>query len=266
MKVTKFKHILLAVDIGNTNIKLALFKGRRIRQIWRLATAKNWTVKQYTLKLKKLFRSAQVKSGEIETILICSVVPRLTAVLQKALSALCGKKPLILGQDVLVPIKNLYKKPHQVGQDRLANAAAAVSKYGSPVIVVDFGTAVTFDLISKPAGYLGGIIVPGMEIALQALINNADLLPKISLNRPKALLGRDTASSMKSGIVYGYALMVEGILRQLKKELKQHPQVIATGGLAGLMRGYCKSINKIDENLTLEGLRIVEQQGKQRKK
>jgi type III pantothenate kinase len=253
--------MLLAVDIGNTNIKMALFKGERAFSVRRLVTDKKYSANQYARKLKRLFKSAQVK--DTEAIVICSVVPKLTPVLKKALFLVFNKKPLILGRDIIAPIKNLYRKPKQVGQDRLVNALAAVNKYGAPVIVVDFGTALTFDLVSAKGGYLGGIIVPGMELSLQALINKAELLPEIALSKPHTLLGRETVSSMKSGIVYGYGFLVEGILQQLKKRLKTKCQVVATGGEASLMRHYAKSINKIDENLTLEGLKVAFQGRKQ---
>jgi type III pantothenate kinase len=255
--------MLLAVDIGNTNIKMALFKGQRPLFVRRLVTDKKRSASQYARKLKRLFKSAQIKNTE--AVIICSVVPKLTPVLKKALSAIFNKKPLILGRDIIAPIKNRYRKPKQVGQDRLVNALAAVSKYGAPVIVVDFGTALTFDLVSAAGSYLGGIIVPGMELSLQALISKAELLPEMALSKPRTLLGRETVSSMKSGIVYGYGFLVEGILQQLKKRLKTKCQVVATGGEASLMRHYSRSIDKIDENLTLEGLKVAFQGQKQTK-
>ena len=249
--------MLLAVDIGNTNIKMALFKGKRLLRTFRLVTNKDSTVKNYSRLLKRLFTKQKIKGAKIDEIIICSVVPRLAWVLKKALYRLLNKKALILGEDLVASIKNLYKKPKQVGQDRLANAVAAVNKYGTPAVVVDFGTALTFDLVSAKGAYLGGIIVPGIEASLKSLVKNAELLPKISLKKPKAFLGRDTVTSMQSGIVYGYSFLVEGILGQLKKELRQKPHVIATGGCAPLMAHYCQSINKVDNDLTLEGLRLV---------
>ncbi len=262
--------MLLAVDIGNTNIKIALFKGKKIFSSWRLLTDKGGLTHQYEEILKKLFGPAKIRTVAIEAILVCSVVPKLTPVFKKALFSLFKKRPLILGKDIIAPIKNLYKKPEQVGQDRLANAVGAVNKYGSPIIVVDFGTALTFDVITAAGSYLGGIIVPGLELSLKALTGCADLLPEVVLSRPRALLGRETVASIRSGIVYGYSFLVEGILRGLKKELrlKVH-QVVATGGKAPLVFLYCRSINKIDKNLTLEGLRVIYEKeiiGKNRQK
>lgn len=249
--------MLLAVDIGNTNIKLALFRLEKIIYTGRVVTNKSGNIQQYTRLLKGLLRQGKIEFAQIEQIIICSVVPKLTSVLQKALLALLGKRSLILGKDIIAPIKNLYQKPEQVGQDRLANAVAAVARFGRPVIVVDFGTALTFDVISSKGSYLGGAIVPGLEISLQALIESAALLPKITLGKPKEILGRDTVSSMQSGAIYGYAFLVEGFLQRLKKKLGKKTKVIATGGQADLMKAYCPSINRISENLTLEGLRIA---------
>ncbi|MBU3933611.1 MAG: type III pantothenate kinase [Candidatus Omnitrophica bacterium] len=246
--------MLLAIDIGNTDIKIGLFKGEKAFCNWRLVTDKGATLKQYKKLLRRLFTRQKVKNANIDEIIICSVVPNLTKIFKKALFLLLKIKPLILGKDIVAPIKNLYRRPEQVGQDRLANAAAAFSKYGGPVIVVDFGTALTFDLVTAQGSYLGGVIVPGMEVSLKALTRAADLLPEIGLGRPRALLGRETASSMRSGLVYGYSFLVEGMLQQLKKELKSRPYVVATGGKASLMSHYCRSIDRINENLTLEGL------------
>lgn len=254
--------MILVVDIGNTNIKVAVFGGKKIIRSWRLVTDKRGNARDYKQRLKRLFAKHKLKKLQIEEIIICSVVPRLTKVFKKALFSFFKKKPLILGQDIFAPIKNLYKKPKQVGQDRLANAVAAFARYGGPVIVVDFGTALTFDVISARGSYLGGVIVPGMEVSLKSLIKNADLLPKINFKKPKALLGRETIASMQSGIVYGYSFLVEGILAQLKRQLKLKPQVIATGGRASLMADCCQSINKVHNNLTLEGLRLAYKKSK----
>jgi len=249
--------MLLAIDIGNTNIKLALFEGKRIICNRRLLTDKAGNRRHYEKRIKGIFAGRRLKNIQIDEIIICSVVSKLTSVFKKALFSLFKKKALILGKDIFVPVKNFYKKPKQVGQDRLANALAAFNKYGGPTIVVDFGTALTFDLVTAAGSYLGGVIVPGVEISLKALSECADLLPEITLKRPKALLGRETAASMQSGIVYGYSFLVEGILGQIKREMNLRPRVVATGGCAALMAGYCRSINRVDKNLTLEGLRLV---------
>ena len=249
--------MLLALDIGNTNIKVAIFKGKRILHSWRLLSDKKDGFSRHKKRLSSLFAQKKLKNICLDEIIICSVVPKLTLVYTKALRSLFNRRPLILGRDIIAPIKNLYGRPQQVGQDRLANAVAAVSKYGAPVIVVDFGTALTFDLISAKGEYLGGVIVPGMETSLKALIKQADLLPEVGLSRPLALLGRETSESISSGLIYGYSFLVEGVLGRLKKRLRRVPWVVATGGEAPLMADYCRSINRTNQNLTLEGLRLI---------
>ena len=255
--------MLLAIDIGNTSIKMALFRGRKLVRSWRVATNKQAGLKQYSGLLKRLFAQQKVKVSDIEEIIICSVVPKISAVFKKTLPALFKKRPLVLGEDSIAPIKNLYSRPDQVGQDRLASAVAAYAKYGGPVVVVDFGTALTFDLISARGSYLGGVIVPGMQLALKALTESADLLPEVSLSRPGSLLGRDTATSIKSGIIYGYSFLVEMMLRKLQKKLGGQSKVVATGGEAKLMLNFCRSVKRVEENLTLEGLALILHKGPQ---
>ncbi|MFH1245623.1 MAG: type III pantothenate kinase [Candidatus Omnitrophota bacterium] len=250
--------MLLAIDIGNTNIKLAVFKDKKILHIWRLDSNKQADTQEYTGLLRRSFTREGIKPAAIKEIVICSVVPGLTDILARALDSLLGKKPLVLGKDIIVPLKNLYKKPEQVGQDRLVSAFAAYKKYGAPLILVDFGTALTFDVVSRQGEYLGGVIVPGIEVSLNALMRNAALLPKkIQLTKIGSLLGRDTVSSMQSGIVYGYAALVDGILQRLRKDFKTRPRVIATGGAVQLIAPYCNLIDSIDTNLTLEGILIT---------
>lgn len=258
--------MFLIIDIGNTNIKIALFKGQKIFQKWRIDTDKKARPEQYRKLLKSLLSQRRVRKVIVKQIIICSVVPKLTTIFEKISFRLLKIKPLIVGKNILAPIRNLYHRPEQVGQDRLVNAAAAMNRYGSPVVVVDFGTAVTFDVVSAKGSYVGGIIVPGLQLAMQALISKATLLPKITLSKPKVFLGRHTGASMRSGIVYGYSFLVEGILQRLKKELKPCPLVVATGGEAAFMRQYCRSIDKIDENLTLKGLNMILQRRNKTKK
>ncbi|MFC1631305.1 type III pantothenate kinase [Candidatus Omnitrophota bacterium] len=247
--------MLLAVDIGNTNIKIALFKGHKIIRRFRLVTEKKDSLRRQSRLLKKIF--GQQKTKGVDDIVICSVVPRISRIFQKALQRQFHKRPLLLGQDLIAPIKNLYRKPKQVGQDRLANAVAAFSKYGGPLIILDFGTALTFDVVSKNGSYLGGVIAPGMELALKDLTDKAELLPKVRLGRPQELIGRDTVTSIKSGMVYGYGFLVQGILAQLKKKMGPATRIIATGGKAPLMQSYCRAIKMIDLDLTLKGLFIT---------
>ncbi|MFH1045479.1 MAG: type III pantothenate kinase [Candidatus Omnitrophota bacterium] len=258
--------MIITVDIGNTNIKIALFQGKRIIRDLRMNTQKNTRGRQYYRLLKKLFSHKRIPAENIEAIVICSVVPSVTGAMAIALRSLFKKRPFILGKDLIAPIKNCYKKPRQVGQDRLANAVGAYDQYGAPLIVVDFGTALTFDLVSRQGHYLGGVIVPGLEVSLNALIENAALLSPITLKRPKSLIGKETSASILSGIVYGLSFLVEGMIAQLKNKISGRTIVVATGGKATFMAQYCPSFNKISPQLTHHGLRISYEKALKRKK
>lgn len=239
--------MLLAIDIGNTNITFGVFKGVVLKKTFDIPT------KQYSRnKLLKKIRSL----GSVDT-LISSVVPEVTRAVVKDLVEITGKRPYIIGKEIKVPIKNLYRRPEQVGQDRLVNAYAAVKLYGAPLIVVDFGTAVTFDVISKSGAYEGGLILPGLGLSIKALKSGTALLPEIKLNRPKGLIGRDTANSILSGIVYGFSAMTEQLNNKLKKILGESAKVIATGGNAALIRRYCNNIDRLDKTLTLKGINLI---------
>lgn len=239
--------MLLTIDIGNTNINFGIFQGNKIKKRFIIPT-RGYSLKKLNKKLGKI---------NIESAVICSVVPKATKVLAKDLKNFLGKPPYIIGKDTKVPIKNLYRKPKQVGADRLVNAYAGVRLYGSPLIVVDFGTAITFDIISKNKQYLGGIILPGLKISLDALFQRTALLPKIHLGKPKELIGRDTKESMLSGIVYGVAALVDDLSDRIKKKVGGEALVIGTGGDINLISGYCKKFDKIDKDLTLKGLNLI---------
>ncbi len=241
------KNMLLAIDIGNTNISLGVFKGRRILKRYSIPTKQNRCLKY----LKKIFNK-----HNIDNAIICSVVPKKTAALNKDLSKLLGKKPIIIGKDVLVPIKNLYRQPKQVGQDRLVNAYAGTMFFGAPLIVIDFGTAITFDVISRKKEYLGGLILPGLQIALDALADRTALLPKIKLSQPKGLIGADTKNSMLSGIIYGFAMLSDSLTAKIRHIIGKDAKIIGTGGDIGLMRDYCK-FTRVDNDLTLKGLQLI---------
>ena len=239
--------MLLTVDIGNTNINFGLFKVRRLSKTFCVPTAR------YCFKRLK----AKLGAANVDDIVICSVVPKVTGVLKKGLLRLLGRRPYIIGKDLVVPLKNLYRNPKQVGQDRLVNAYAAVMLYKAPLIVVDFGTAVTFDVISKHREYLGGMILPGLAISLDTLAERTALLPKVKLDKPKEFIGRDTKTSMLSGIVYGFAALTDDLAKRIKDKIGRQARLIATGGNIALIAGYCKSIDKIDRDLTLKGLSFI---------
>lgn len=239
----------LTIDIGNTNISLGIFHGKRLIRRYTIATRE----KNYFLGLKKIFAQAK-----IEEVIICSVVPRATKKLHLDLKRLLKGKPLhIIGKDVKVPIRNLYRSPRQVGQDRLVNAYAGVMFYGAPLVVVDFGTAITFDIISKKKEYLGGMIIPGLRISLEALNQKTALLPKIKLEKPREFIGRDTKNSMLSGIIYGFAALTDDLAMCIRNKIGSDTRIIGTGGNIKLIAQYCKRIDVIDQDLTLKGLNLL---------
>jgi len=243
---------LLAVDIGNTNINFGVFKKNRLTGKFKISTS--------GYKLKELKR--KIGREVPDEIIISSVVPRACDILNRDLKALFHKAPYVLGKNIAVPIKNLYRYPKQVGQDRLVDAYAGVVLHGAPLIVVDFGTAVTFDIISKKKEYLGGMILPGLGISLEGLYENTALLPKIRLKKPKEFIGRDTQSSMLSGAVYGFASLIDGLTGKIKEKIGRGVLVIGTGGDIELVGRYCKRIDKIDGDLTLKGLNLIMRQYK----
>lgn len=241
--------MLLAIDIGNTSINLGLFSGSRLVKKSSIRTDQ----KRYYLYLRKI-----ISSGNIERIVICSVVPNALVALKKDIRKLFNNRPYIVGQDILVPIKNLYRDPSLVGQDRLVNAYGAVTIYGYPAIVVDFGTAITFDIISQDREYIGGLIIPGLRMSLEALFRKTALLPRISLSRPRELVGRDTKNSILSGVVGGSTILVDSLIKQIKKELgSSGVKVIGTGGDLKIIKPLLKQIKIIDENLTLRTLAFL---------
>lgn len=239
--------MLLAIDIGNTNTSFALFNGKKIKTKFDIPTEKY----SRAILLRKL-------RGETFTdSIICSVVPRATKTLSSDLKKLMGKTALICGENLKVPVKNLYRKPSQVGADRLVNAFAGYTLYKAPLIAIDFGTAITFDCISKNKEYLGGIILPGLGICLQSLKDNTALLPKVKLKAPQELIGRDTKNSILSGIIFGYASMTDALIDKIKLKIGKSAFVIATGGNSGLIARFCRKINRLDTTLTLKGLNLI---------
>jgi len=240
--------LLLAIDIGNTNINLGLFQGNRLYRRYAIPTK----TRNYRPCLKKI-----ITRNKINDAIICSVVPQAAKILAKDLERLSGKHPYIIGKDIKVPVKNLYRKPKEVGQDRLVNAYAGVILFGAPLIAVDFGTAITFDVVSRNREYLGGMIVPGLGISLDVLNQRTALLPKIKLENPREFIGRDTRSSMLSGIVYGFAALTDDLVLRIKKKIGENAKVIGTGGNIDLIARYCRRVTQIDKDLTLKGLSLI---------
>ncbi len=248
--------MLLVIDIGNSNIEFGVFKGKKLVDKRSMPTDEVYSFGKCSAVIYKLPYRSQIKD-----IVVSSVVPDALGGISRALKRVFKKDILVIGKDLEAPIKNLYSKPEQVGQDRLLNAVAVSGIYNrgkkKKVVVIDFGTAVTFDLISKKGEYLGGIIFPGIRLSLENLSKRAALLPKIELKKPRSLIGKNTKDSMRSGILNGYASLCDGIIDRVKALYKERPRIIATGGDAALIAGYTKSIKTIDPDLTLKGLEIA---------
>lgn len=239
--------IILAVDVGNTNIDFGIFREGRLKQSFKIPTHKIKSV-----SLQKFFQKLKPQEA-----IICSVVPKLNRELERKIKKIVGKKPFFVGKDIFVPLKNLYRNPKQVGQDRLVNAYAASRLYQLPAVVVDFGTAITFDVISKKKEYLGGMILPGLSISLEALYKNTALLPKIKLSKPQEFIGKDTKNSILSGIIYGFSCLTDELTRRIRKIIGKNTLLIGTGGNIKLIFPYCQKLNKIDPFLTLKGLFLL---------
>lgn len=248
---------LLAIDIGNTNITVGLFKGKKLSGRTKILTN---SYSSYIRRIRGLIKGSRLSNEDMDEVIISSVVPlalaRLIAELRR-MSA--GIKITILGKDKIVPVKNLYRIKSEVGQDRLVNAFAAKILYGAPAVVVDFGTAITFDIISKKGDYLGGLILPGIELSLSSLYKKTALLPKVELKPSSSIIGRDTVNSMRGGILFGFGAMCDGLILQYKKILGKKTKVIATGGNSKLIKKYAKSIRIVDEDITLKGLLLISQ-------
>lgn len=255
--------MILAVDIGNTNIVLGVYRQRTLLHHFRISTARSSTVDEYGVLIHNLFSMSGLSLKEVEGVIISSVVPPLVQVIVEMCNKYIGKEPLLVGPGIKTGLNLRYENPREVGADRIVNAVAAIEQYKCPLVVVDFGTATTFDCIDAGANYLGGAIVPGLGISTEALYQRASKLPRIELEKPKKVIGRNTVHAMQAGIIFGYAGQVEGIVRRIKQEMNaKELKVIATGGLAPLIAGETDCIDEVNPLLTLEGLRIVYERNK----
>ncbi len=248
--------MLLAIDIGNTQLVLGIFKGDQLVHSWRVVTRRNQTFDEYAVLFRNLFELEGISSEDIEGMVISSVVPPLNKTFESLAKQYFSLDPLFIEatRQNLVPIPT-YKPPADVGADRIVNAMAAFDLIGGPSIVVDFGTATTFDAISGKGEYLGGVIAPGISISAEALFSRASKLPRIEIRKPSKVIGDSTVGSMQSGLYFGYVGLVEGILGKMKGELGE-AQVLATGGLASLVAAATDAIDRVEEDLTLFVLRI----------
>ncbi len=253
--------MLLAIDIGNTNIVLGVFSGKRIARSWRLATARDRTADELGLMVADLLDRARIKPSNIDGVVLASVVPQLTGPMMDMCRRYLGAEPLNLEPGVTTGMPILYDNPAEVGADRIVNGIAAYEKYGrrrrEPLIVVDFGTATTFDAITAKGEYLGGVICPGIGISADALFQRAARLPRIDVRRPPNVIGRTTVTSMQSGLFFGYVGMVEGLVHRLRTELGGRAYCVATGGLADVIAPETHVVDAVDRDLTLDGLRLL---------
>jgi type III pantothenate kinase len=249
--------MLLAIDIGNTNLTLGLYQGETLGPRWRLATVHDRMPDEYGLQFLGLINHAGFTPEDIHGVCLASVVPPLTGKIVEACQQYLGQSPLIVGAGVKTGVRIRYEDPRAVGADRIVDAAAVQRLYGSPACVVDFGTATTFDAISAEGDYLGGAIAPGIGIAAEALFMRAAKLPRVELKRPPTAIGRNTTHAMQSGLLFGYVSLVEGMVARFRGELGSDMKVIATGGLAELISRETTVLEIIAPWLTLDGLRII---------
>ncbi len=249
--------MLLAIDIGNTNVVLGVFNNEKLVENWRVGTNTQITPDEYAMIFKDLFGFAGLEFKQITGVIISTVVPPLLPVMIEMSLKYFRLEPMVVTHEVKTGITMRYDNPKEVGADRIVNAAAAYRFYGGPIIIVDFGTATTFCAVTKNGEYLGGAITPGVKISAEALFQRASKLPRVELVKPAKVIGADTISAMQSGIIYGYAGLVDGIVERMKKELSMEARVVATGGLAELVSPETKTIQEIRPHLTLEGLRLL---------
>ena len=249
--------MLLAIDVGNTNTVLGAFDGTALRQQWRVETSRSRTCDEWGILIRQLFAAVGLDPGQVKSIAISSVVPPLVFALEQMAQRYFGVKPLFVGPGVKTGLPILYDNPHEVGADRVVNAVAAFHRWKRGLIVVDFGTATTFDAVSPRGEYLGGAIAPGIAISMEALFRHAAKLPRVEFARPPHVVGKNTVASMQSGLVFGYVGLVDGICERMQAELPFPALVVATGGLAPLLAGLSRAITEVDEHLTLDGLRLI---------
>lgn len=255
--------MLLAIDVGNTNIVLGVFDEARLAESWRLATVRDRTSDEVGILVTHLFARSGIPLDRVTGIILSSVVPPLTRTMEEMAERYFGRSPLTVDPGTNTGMPVLYSPPSDVGADRVVNAVAAYEVYGraarAPVIVVDFGTATTFDAISAAGEYIGGVICPGIGISADALFQRAARLPRVEVRKPPAVIGRTTVTSMQSGLFFGYVSMVDGIVARMRAELEggDRAACVATGGMADIIAGETTAIQRVDPNLTLDGLRLI---------
>lgn len=254
--------MLLAVDIGNTNISVGVFTRDKLKATWRIATGIHRMADEYATLLLDLFDRQGIAPPQIKEAVICSVVPPLVTVFVDVCQRYLRISPLVVEAGVKTGVRILIDNPREVGPDRVVNAAAAHRLYGGPLIVIDLGTAITFDAVSAEGDYLGGAIAPGIAIATEALFNRTAMLPRVELVHPKKAIGRNTITAIQSGIVFGYVGLIEGMVDRIRQEMEGKVKVIATGGYAELLAQQTPVIQIVNPDLTLIGLHLIYEMNK----
>lgn len=254
--------MLLVIDVGNTQTVMGVYDGVDLLVSWRLSTDIRKSGDEFWVILRNLFREAGLETTSVGGVCVSSVVPPLQSMLEEVCARYFKCEPVIVEPGVKTGLSILYDNPREVGADRIVNSVAGIQLYGCPLIIVDFGTATTFDAVSEKAQYLGGAIVPGISISAEALFQQTAKLPRVELVAPKTVIGKDTASSIKSGLIFGYAELVDGMVRRIQKEMEGVPRVIATGGYAEVIAKHSDEIEEVNPLLTLVGLRIIYEKNK----
>ncbi len=249
--------MLLVIDIGNSDVVFGIFKGKSLVGTWRIASDLHKSSDEYGILLCSLLKGREISAEQITGVILSSVVPALTPLFQEMSQRYFDRNPMTVSDVLKTGLTIQYKHPKEVGSDRIVNAAAAYHLYGGPVLIVDLGTATTFCVVSETGAYLGGAIAPGMALSAEALVQRAAKLPEVALKRPTQVIGSDTVGSMQSGIFFGTVGLINEIVERIHLEIGGKTLVVATGGLAELVAGDCKSISKIRPTLTLEGLMII---------
>ena len=249
--------MLLVIDVGNTNTSLGVYRDEVLLAHWRLTTNPSRTIDEYGMHARNLFELAHMDFNDIEAIAVASVVPPLNYTVKRMAEEYFHLTPLFIDHTTDTGLKILYEPASDVGADRIVDAVAAITRHGCPCIVVDFGTATTFNAINSAGEYVGGLITPGIMISSEALFSRTAKLPRVDIKRPQKVIGSSTVAAMQSGLYYGYAGLVDGVLERMIEEMGTKPTIIATGGLAPLIATGSKFIEKVDDTLTLEGLRLV---------
>lgn len=257
IKLKVVKKMIFVFDIGNTNIVLGVYKGDELIHHWRIETNRYKTEDEYGMVIRSLFEHGNLTFSDIDGIIISSVVPPIMFSIERMCEKYFHLKPLVVGPGIKTGLNIKYENPREVGADRIVNAVAAIHEYGSPLIIVDFGTATTYCYVNEEKQYMGGAIAPGINISTEALYSRAAKLPRIEIARPDHIVGKNTVAAMQSGILYGYVGQVEGIVRRMKEQSKEKPMVIATGGLANLIAHESNVIDIVDPLLTLKGLKLI---------